>query len=239
MRKIIIFISINLVIGNAIAWYMGAAPIDFPVMTYSAQEKSEIVLLKSELNEFKSDVALLTQLGGIYSSHNELDLAQVYLDKALALEPNNATSLAVSSANKAKQSGAMLDLSMGLYKIYTLWNACEGLNRAVEIEPNNFEVRTYRLAAFAAIGKINRYFDQVFIDEIWFKRFLENSSDNVPLELRQQFYLSMTSAYLHAGSKENISQAREYFKLFELGKLTPAFQDALVVNVKQRLVELS
>ena len=239
MKKVIIIIFVNLIVGNAIAWFMGAAPIDFPKLEYSKQETLTIAQLKSELAENQEEVNLLTHLGGIYSSHNDLKNAQLYLDKALFLEPDNALALAVSSANSAKQSGAMLDLSMGIYKIYSLWNACEGLNKAVSLEPDDFEVRTYRLAAFAAIGGINRYFDQVFIDEIWFKTFLRQGGDSIPLNLKQQFYLSMTSAYLHAGSESDILLAKQYFVLFRKGKLIPPLQQEQVVSIEQRLVEFS
>lgn len=239
MKKILVIVMINLIIGNTIAWFMGAAPIDFPKKDYSTQELKTLKSLRDELAEYSDDVSLLTQLGSMHTLHNELDAAKAYLDRALNLEPKNALALAASSANDAKLSGAMIDLSMGLYKIYTLWDACDGLNQAVMLAPDNFEVRIYRLATFAGIGKINRYFDQVFIDESWFKKLFIEQKSNIPLELRQQFYLSMASAYIHSGNESDINQARHYFKLFEDGKLIPALQDKEVIDLRKQLAELT
>lgn len=239
MKKIFIIIVFNLIIGNTIAWLMGAGPIDFPVKKYTSQTQAVINELKQELVEFPEDVELLIQLGEIYMAHNQLDLAQSYLEKALEKEPGNALALAVVSANRAKQSGAMIDLTMGIYKIYSLWNACDGLNQAVDLAPDSFEVRTYRMASFAAIGEINRYFDNVFLDEAWFKKLMSEQGEAFPFGLKQQFYLSMATAYINAGGEQDLQQARAYFKIFEQGNFIPELQIEEVNKVKQQLTELS
>ena len=214
MKKVFVIILTNLMIGNVISWLMGSWPIDMPKIPYTQFEQMTLDSLNEELTEFGDESDLLTELGTLYSLHNELDKAETYLSKAIELDQNNATAIAMNGANSAKQAGAMLDFSMGIYKVWSLWEGCDAVNLALEMEPDNTVVRLTRVAAFAAIGGINRYFDKVFEDEKWFLELIEREGEQLPLEIKQQFYLSMAQAYLaEADSPDSVEgkKAQQYF----------------------------
>ena len=237
MKKVIIFLVINLIIGNTVAWFLGAAPIEFPVIEYSKAEENRIAELKREI-EKSQDVDALVALGAIYSSHNELEKANNYLQQALNIDPNSPLTIAVYNSNETKRSGAMLDLGMGIYKLYWLWQACDGLNQAVSLSPDNFEVRIYRLATFAGIGKVNRYFDEVFNDEAWFLDFISKYKSNIPVELEQQFYLSMATVYLESKDEDSIGLAKNYLARLEKNGEMSLMQQNDLKKLKQKLSEI-
>lgn len=209
MKKLLILLSINLLIGNVIAWFMGAAPIDFKMVPYSQQEQKLITELKAELAQNPNDSTLQTQLGSMYSLHNQIDEAGQLLSGAFASE-QDALALAWLSGNQAKQAGAMFDPLMGLWKLYSLYSACAEMNRAVTMDPHNFEIRMIRLATFAPTALLNCSLDTAFIDEAWFKQYFDNQGAFAPLELKLQFKLSMSIAYANAGGSDNQQKAARY-----------------------------
>lgn len=213
MKKLLSIVALNLLIGNLIAWFMGAAPIDFPLVEYSPQEQQLITGLSLELADPADDITVQIQLGAQYSLHNQLDEASRLLTAALTTEADNALALAWLSGTRAKQAGAMFDPLMGLVKLYRLHGACAGLNRAVSLDPDNFELRMIRLATFAPTALLNCDLDTAFADEIWFTRFFAQQGKSAPLELKLQFRLSMSQAYANAG-KEGKAQAQQYLNEF-------------------------
>lgn len=215
MKKILPFILSSLVIGNVIAYLMGAAPIDFQPRPYNETEQMSLNELNQELLQNPDDTALLVELGSMYSLHNELEKADKMLEKAMQLSPNEPQVLAWYSANNAKRSGAMLDLSFGQYKMYKLRQACQGLDDAVARAPNDLTVRMLRLATFANIGKVNSLFDKVFEDEKWFNALLEQSNNALPNIVKSQFYLAMAQAYLHQADSGSAQKLEQYIALYE------------------------
>lgn len=227
MKKILIFIALNLAIGNTIAWFMGAAPIDFDTVQFSKQEQQLVEQLSDSLKN-EADVSAQTQLGSLYSLHNQLDLANQWLEKAQQSDGEDPLVSAWLSANRAKMAGAMFDPMMGLVKTYRLHQACDNLNQAVAAEPESFEIRMIRLATFAPTNFINCSLEQAFEDEKWFKSFFAGSGKNAPNELKMQFSLTMTKAYANA---DNIQQAQAYMaefkQLSENINLTPLLEHEL------------
>ena len=214
MKKLLILLSINLLIGNVIAWFMGAAPIDFKQVPYSQQEQQLLTELKTELAQNANDTTLQTQLGSMYSLHNHLDDAGQLLAAAVASE-QDAVALAWLSGTQAKQAGAMFDPLMGLWKLYRLYSACAEMDRAVSMDPENFEIRMVRLATFAPTALLNCSLDTVFIDEAWFKQFFDRQGSSAPLELKLQFKLTMSIAYANAGGSDNQQKAVHYMTDFK------------------------
>lgn len=220
MKKLFKVIALNLVIGNIVAWFLGAAPIEFAKVPYSAQEQQLLSELKDELaasatDGYGDDASLHIQLGSIYSMHNQLELAEKWLTEAVIIEDNNPVAIAWLSATRAKQAGAMIDPLMGLNKLYRLHAACDDLNQAVAQVPNSFEVRMVRLATFAPTALINCSLEQAFEDEQWFKSFFAEQGQSAPLELKMQFSLSMSKAYANAGGSDNYQLANQYMLQFK------------------------
>ncbi|KGJ93901.1 hypothetical protein [Colwellia psychrerythraea] len=216
MKKLLIILSINLLIGNVIAWFMGAAPIDFKMVPYSQQEQNLITEINTELRLNPNDSTLQTQLGAMYSLHNQIDDAEKLLTSAFTSD-QDALTLAWLSGNQAKQAGAMFDPLMGLSKLYRLYSACGEMNQAITMQPNNFEIRMVRLATFASTNLLNCSLDTAFIDEAWFKQYFDNQGANAPLELKLQFELTMSIAYANAGGRENQQMAAHYMSQYQQG----------------------
>ena len=214
MKKLLILLSINLLVGNIIAWFMGAAPIDFKMVPYSQQEQKLVTELKAELVQNPNDSTLQTQLGSMYSLHNQIDEAGQLLTGSFASE-QDALTLAWLSGNQAKQAGAMFDPLMGLWKLYHLYSACAEMDRAVTMEPDNFEIRMVRLATFAPTALLNCSLDTAFIDEAWFKQYFANQGAFAPLELKLQFKLTMSIAYANAGGSDNQQKAAHYMTEYQ------------------------
>ena len=227
MKKILIFIALNLVIGNTIAWFMGAAPIDFANVEYSSQDR-QLVKQLSESLQSDDDISAQTQLGSIYSLHNQLDLAIQWLEKAQHNDSEDPLISAWLSATQAKMAGAMFDPMMGLVKTYRLHKACDNLNQAVAAQPESFEIRMIRLATFAPTNFINCSLEQAFEDEKWFKQFFQGSGKNAPQELKMQFSLAMTKAYANANNDQQANAYMNEFKqLSQNQTLTPLLQHEL------------
>lgn len=211
MKKLLGIICLNLVIGNVVAWFMGAAPIDFPIEPYTQEQQMQIDGLKKEMEEFGEEASLLAELGSLYSLHNHLDQANTVLTKALTLDAEDAVALASFNSNRSKLAGAMFDPLMGLRKIYIIVDAAKGLNAAVELAPDDVTVRLTRLATMAPIGALSMNFDTVFEDEKWFKAFFERYSDSVPDGIKYEFYLAMAQAYYTDG---NNAVASNYYQQY-------------------------
>jgi tetratricopeptide (TPR) repeat protein len=215
MKKALIFILTSLVIGNVISWFTGAWPITFERQPYNAGEKMTLQSLETELGENPNETDLLVELGSIYSLHNDIDIAARHLDKAILLAPEDPLALVWHSANAAKRSGASLDLTMGIYKLYTLADALGKITQAVELAPDDLTVRLVRLATFANTGTINSGFDKVFEDEAWFEQLLAKYPDDVPVQIKGQFYLSMAQAYFFKADQSAGAKVDHYLKLFK------------------------
>lgn len=215
MKKLSTFILTSLVIGNVIAWMMGAAPIDFAIQPYSELEEQNLTALQNELKDNPEDTDLMVELGSIYSLHNDIEKAAVLLDKAKMLSPKDSLTLAWHSANSAKLAGSMVDLSFGMYKMYQLRKACDGLVDAVGQSPDDLSIRMLRLATFANIGKVNHHFDTVFDDEKWFNQLFEQSQDSMPKPVKSQFYLLMAQAYLNQADEYSAEKLEHYLALYK------------------------
>ena len=215
MKKIFSFIVISFVIGNIVSWSMGSWPIEFKQQPYSEQQRTTIDALKKEMSNHAEDASILVELGAIYSMHNDIELANDYLDKAVKLSPNDALAIAWYNANRAKISGASLDFTWGLYKLYTLNTALSNISKAVTMAPDDITIRTIRLATFANIGPINPEFNLVFQDETWFNTLFENPAAQIPQQLKAQFYLSMAQAYYFQENKQAAIDVTKYLHLFK------------------------
>ncbi len=185
----------SFLIGNAVAWAMGAYPKDFPREPYSKQETEMIKDLTIELEEYPDDADIRVELGELYFFHNDLDKAQLQLGQAVDLEPENGEALAIYSANEAKQAGAMFDLTWGLMKLDRMDDAVSGLNRAVNIDPDNFKIRLYRMNTLVGFKNRKGNFHKVFEDEKWFLDRQEKSPSLFPEEVNRSFYQALTEVY--------------------------------------------
>lgn len=224
MKKILIFIALNLAIGNTIAWFMGAAPIDFVKIQFTNQEQQLVNELSQSLQN-DDDISAQTQLGSLYSLHNQLDLANQWLEKAQQSDQQDPLVSAWLNATKAKMAGAMFDPLMGLVKTYRLHKACDNLNQAVAAQPENFEIRMIRLGTFAPTNFINCSLEQAFEDEQWFKQFFQGSGKNAPNELKMQFSLAMIKAYANDNNQQQAQAYLNKFKqLSQNMQLTPLVQ---------------
>lgn len=215
MKKVLSFVLTSFIIGNVVAWFMGAAPIDFPKQAYNKEAQMTFAALNQVLKSDPQDVDVLIELGSQYSLHNDIALAAEYLEQAIELAPEDALASAWYNANRAKEAGAMVDLSMGFYKLYKLNDALKGISQAVTSEPNDMTIRLVRLATFANIGQINPLFDQVFDDEQWFLTLIEKEGDQLPSQIKSQFYLSMAQAYFFIDTEAGREKIQNYLALFQ------------------------
>jgi len=215
MKKIFSFIITSLVIGNIISWAMGSWPIDFKHQAYTQQQRSSIKSLKQELVNNAEDISLLVELGSTYSMHNDIDLADHYLAQAHNIAPNDALVMAWYNANSAKVSGASLDFTMGFYKLYTLNKVLGNISEAVDLAPNDLTIRLIRLATFANIGKINPNFDLVFNDEVWFNTLFKRAPNEIPEQIKGQFYIAMAQAYFFKADTSSAEQVQNYLELYQ------------------------
>ena len=223
MKKILMFVGLNLLIGNTVAWFMGAAPIDFAPVKYSNQEQALISQLNSAIADGQDSTDQM-QLGSIYSLHNQLDEAEQLLQQAYQQQATPITQ-AWLNATKAKQAGAMFDPLMGLVKLYRLRHACEQITAAVTADPQSFEVRMIRLATFAPTNFANCSLEYAFEDEQWFLNFFAQYGDTIPDEVKMQFYVTASKAHANADDKQKSAQYLEQFKLLAAQKpLSPLLQ---------------
>jgi len=206
----------SFLIGNAVAWAMGAYPRDFELKPYSAYEADIIKDLTFEIEQHPNEADSKVELGELYFQHNDLNNAQTLLGQAVKLEPGNGEALAIYSANEAKQAGAMLDITWGVRKLNRMSTAVSGLNRAVEIAPDNFKIRLYRMNTLVGFKNIKGSFHKVFDDEKWFLERLETSSDQFPVEVNRSFYRALVGVY-QVDAELTDSQDREDTSLKKVG----------------------
>lgn len=216
------FVVISLVIGNVVAWFQGAAPIDFPKVAIDGRTKQRLADLKEELERNPDAVGARIDIGQAYSTHNYIDRADHYLARAYREAPENRVAEASYYANEAKRMGAMLDLSMGLYKLYRLSQVRDGLNDAVAHAPGNLEVRLWRLATFAGLASMGEGFDRIAEDGDWIRARIEEYPDRIPDRVRFLAWASLARAALaeHAqsGAEGYPDKAASYFaRVRELG----------------------
>lgn len=235
MKKITKIVAMNLLIGNVIAWNLGSAPIDFPVVAYSDQE----LQLLNELKNSAVDSASQAQLGALYSLHNHLDEADHWLTTATEMDADDPLAQAWLGATHAKQAGAMFDPVMGLVKLYRLHSACAKLDDAVAQAPDSFEVRMVRLATFAPTNVLNCSVETALKDEVWFKQYFAKQGKHAPLELKMQFALAMSKAYANIDNQQQATVYLNQFKQMAEGQqLSPSVRHELAA-AKQLIGEHS
>ena len=216
IKKIMIFAATSLIIGNIIAWFSGAAPIEFAKIPFSDQAAKQLASLSAELEKFPDDTALLVEVGSIYSMHNQLDKAEKNLAHALSIEPENSAAKAWFNANQIKQAGAMLDLSMGMYKLYVLNKSAQELSNSVTHSPEDLSVRMTRMITFSFLGDINPRFEEVFDDEVWLLETFKSQGQYLPKPVFQSAYVALANAYLvkyEQGEAEALNKSKEYLNL--------------------------
>ena len=194
--KIITVLVSSFIIGNAIAWAMGAYPNSFPLQPYSPDEVQAVQELETEIKENPGEADIKTELGEIYFRHNDLDRAEQLLSTAVEESPESGMSLVVLSANKAKQAGAMWDFTWGIRKLSLLGEAVDGLNKAVEIEPEDFAVRLYRMNTLVSLKNRKGSFFRIFEDENWFLEQERNKPEFFPKAVKFEFYTVLAKAYM-------------------------------------------
>ncbi len=195
-QKIATSLLISFVIGNAVAWSMGAYPREYPLKPYTNEDLVIINGLHEEIDEYPDEADIKTDLGELYFVHNDLDKAEAILGKAKLEDNNNAETLAIWSANEAKQAGAMWDFTWGLWKLNRLGKAVKGLNQAVRLDPESLNVRMYRTNTILGMKQEGSFF-HIFEDEQWFLNHLETDRNYFSEDIKQQFYTIFGYAYLY------------------------------------------
>lgn len=194
VKGIVTFILTSFLIGNVVAWFSGAAPIEFKEIAFNENQSEQFSFLSNELKSAPQDVDLLIELGQLLSNHNRIDEADAILSKAVLLAPENPLAKAIHASNEGKQAGAMFDPLMGLYKLAKLKAAMTDLNEAALAAPNDFNVRLVRLLTFAFVGEISGHYETVFEDESWFTEIFSNDM-SVPSQVKQLVYVAMAHIY--------------------------------------------
>ena len=221
-QKIATALLISFVIGNAVAWSMGAYPNDYPLKSYSKEDLSIVNELKEEISHYPDEADIKTDLGELYFTHNDLDRAEAILEQARQEDGNNAETLAIWSANEAKQAGAMWDFTWGIWKLNRLDKAVKGLNEAVKIDPESLNVRMYRANTILGIKWESSFF-HIFEDEQWFLNHLETDRNYFSEDIKQQFYSLFSYAYLYrfdfsseeSEQKKSLEKAEAYLQKLE------------------------
>ena len=238
-RILAIVLISGFVIGNVASWSMGAWPRDFPQVPYSTEDLETMNELKTEIKAEPQDASLKAELGSIYFRHNELDKAEEELEQAIELEPKNPEIRSWYYANELKQTGAMLDFTWGLTKLYRLNKAVKNIDATVKDDPDNAIVRVTHLSTIVSVGGIHRSFRLFHEDELWFKKKQEQSADYFPDLLKRSFYLSLAKAHLIQAEIDKepakVEQSRQ--RSSEYVKKLAAF-NTLTDQEKRELAEL-
>ncbi|MBT4286377.1 MAG: hypothetical protein HOD92_03505 [Deltaproteobacteria bacterium] len=190
------FLIISFVIGNIIAWSMGAHPRFYDQTPYTQDEQEYIQELQQEIQSYPDEAEAQKELGIIHFRHNDLDSASEALNSALEVEPNHAESLAVWGANEAKSAGAMWDFTFGLWKLSRIDDAVEGLNRAIELEPDNINVRLFHLNTLGELENRRDSLHYAFLDEQWYIEKNESNPKYLPEDVQLEFLDALTRLYL-------------------------------------------
>jgi len=108
------------IIGNSIAFIMGAAPISFPTHQFLPEEQKSIEVL-SKLRDENPDVPEYPiALSTLYFLANQLDEAENILTTVPQEYIADDNFKLISNAISIKRSGEMLDLLFGQVKLYRL-----------------------------------------------------------------------------------------------------------------------
>jgi tetratricopeptide (TPR) repeat protein len=210
----------SFVIGNIIAWSMGAYPRSVEKVPYSNDDLHTISDLKAEIKEYPEESEIKKELGEIYFFHNDLDKAEDVLYQAVDEDNQNAEALAVWSANEAKQASAMWDFTWGIWKLSRLSDSIDGLNKAVTMDPENLNVRLYRLNTFEGLENRNDSLRYALDDEQWFLEKMNTTDSYFPQDVQLEFFDVLTKIYLlKSDLAENdtekstrLTQAKTYLK---------------------------
>ncbi|NQU64834.1 MAG: hypothetical protein HQ517_11225 [SAR324 cluster bacterium] len=221
-QKIAATLAISFLIGNVVAWSMGAYPRDYTLKPYSEEDLTLLNELKEEIRIHPEEADIKTDLGSLYFTHNDLDRAEAILTQAKQEDNSNAEALAIWSANEAKQAGAMWDFTWGIWKLNRLKNAVNGLKQAVRLDSENLNVRMYRTHTILGIkGKSSLF--HIFEDEQWFLNHLEEDRNYFSEDIKQQLYAAFGSAYLYrldfsadkSEQRESLAKAGVYLQKLE------------------------
>ncbi len=215
IKNILIFALSSFVIGNVVAWFSGAAPINFAPIEYSQSEQKQLNFLKAVVQRNETDADAQLALGQLYSYHRELELAQSHLSQALKVLPGLPLAQAAYYANDGMLAGASVDLTMGIYKTLRLRTAMEKINEAASEAEQDFSVRLVRLVTFAYVGEYGGLFDQVFKDEIWFNQLFDQVGGEIPAQIKQTAWIALAHVYLNqvSTSPENIKLGKQYYEM--------------------------
>ena len=215
IKNILIFALSSLVIGNVVAWFSGAAPIDFTPIEYSESEQKQLEFLKATIQDDETNEDAQLALGQLYSYHNDIELAQLHLSSALQLLPNSPLAQAAYYANDGMLAGASVDLTMGIYKTIRLRTAMERINEAANAAEQDFSVRLVRLVTFSYVGEYGGLFDQVFKDEDWFNQLFSQAGNEIPAAIKQTAWIALAHVYINQISQtpDNIKMGRKYYAM--------------------------
>lgn len=215
IKNILIFVLSSFVIGNTVAWFSGAAPINFAPIAYSETEQQQMSSLKAAIKRDESDADAQLALGQLYSYHNDIDLARPPLLKALQTLPDSPLAQAAYYANDGMLAGASVDFTMGIYKTIRLRTAMEKINDAAQVAEQDFSVRLVRLVTFSYVGEYGGLFDEVFKDEAWFNQLFEQAGKDMPAAIKQTAWIALAHVYLNqvANSEENMKVGKKYYAM--------------------------
>ncbi|WP_445359829.1 tetratricopeptide repeat protein [Microbulbifer sp. EKSA005] len=213
-KKVLTILISSFFIGNVVAWFSGAAPIEFGKIAYSEGEMEQVEFLQQEIGENSTDPDLMLELGQLFSHHNELEKAAHLLEAAYQQRPEDMLIRAAYYSNEGKRAGAMFDPAMGLYKLYRLRHAMDEVDQAGLSADSDFNVRLIRLITFSYVGEVSGHFERVFEDEAWFKNLMDSDPDLLPAAMQQVVYLSLANAYwVKAGEgTEDLAVAMDYYQ---------------------------
>ena len=168
---------------------MGAYPRNFPELPYSQEEIQVVAEMENSLKESPDDAGVLTRYGMLLSQHNKLDEAQKHLERAIKVGGGSLAG-AWHGANRLKQAGAAVDITLGMYKLWQVSEGEEEINQAVSKEPDNVEVRIVRLHTFAAIGSRVSTFNKLCGEEKNLTTWLTDESLKSPAAMALADYYS-------------------------------------------------
>lgn len=225
-------------IGFVCSWFMGAAPVDFPQIDFTNNEKTEIVELKQDIQDDPEDVYSLVRLGQIYFMHNHLDQAEEVLDKAKKQEPDNPDVLAWWGSTRTKKAGAAVPWFWGIKKIYVLKDGIEAVNKAIEIAPHNPEIRYIRTKILLSLKGEYSDFDLIFEDEKYFYSLSKEDLKAIPSQLMGQINLAFAEAYVWKMESTENEQDIDYHKkilqyLNKAEQKDPSLKQKVIVVRKQ------
>ncbi|MCO1334756.1 hypothetical protein MO867_10435 [Microbulbifer sp. OS29] len=239
-KKVLTILISSFFIGNVVAWFSGAAPIEFEKIEFSDDEIKQVEFLQEEIGKDSNDPDLMMELGQLFSHHNELDRAALLLHNAYQLRPDDMLIRAAYFSNEGKRAGAMFDPVMGLYKLYRLRHAMDEVDDAGVQAGSDFNVRLIRLITFSYVGKISGHFDRVFEDELWFNHLIDTGSDTLPDTMEQMVYLALANAYFKKAndSDTELAVAFDYYQKALAFAPCPLTMEASCKQLSQMVVIL-